>query len=209
LSRILSLTPVDFYCGNILSNCNDLWYCCLPVSFRRKLREAFVALINPLRPSLCFINGASDELHITLQPASLFNKLWYLLFVFFFVLTLLNPLFKALCDISLTRCFFYVDELLASRPTKLEKHPLSAVHDSLFIIFAVTVHIWRPPPVEGKRPLGRRRRRWENNIGMNFKETVGGVDCMHVAQGRVQWRSFMNTVMNLRFPQKAGRFLLS
>jgi hypothetical protein len=48
---------------------------------------------------------------------------------------------------------------------------------------------------EGKRPLGRPRRAWENNIGMNLREIkCEGVDWIHLAQHRVQ------TVMNLRVP---------
>jgi hypothetical protein len=43
--------------------------------------------------------------------------------------------------------FFYCGKLLAPRPTpKLEGHPLSAVRDCLFNIFAATFHIWRPSP---------------------------------------------------------------
>jgi hypothetical protein len=54
---------------------------------------------------------------------------------------------------------------------------------------------------EGKRPLGRPRRRWEENIRMNLGE-IGweGVDWMHLAQDRDQWRAVVNTVMNLRVP---------
>jgi hypothetical protein len=53
---------------------------------------------------------------------------------------------------------------------------------------------------EGKRPLGRSRRRW-GNIRMDLGETGWeGVDWMHLAQDRDQWRARMNTVMNLRVP---------
>jgi hypothetical protein len=45
------------------------------------------------------------------------------------------------------KLIFYGEELLAPRPTpKLEDHRLSAVRDCLFIIFAATLHIWRPSP---------------------------------------------------------------
>jgi hypothetical protein len=52
---------------------------------------------------------------------------------------------------------------------------------------------------EGKRPLGRPRRRWEDNIRMDLRE-IGweGVDWIFLAQGREQWQNLVNTVMNLR-----------
>jgi hypothetical protein len=54
---------------------------------------------------------------------------------------------------------------------------------------------------EGKRPLGRPRRRWVDNIKMDLREI--GLDDMHwidMAQDRDQWRALVNTVMNLRVP---------
>jgi hypothetical protein len=52
---------------------------------------------------------------------------------------------------------------------------------------------------EGKRPLGRPRRRWEDNIKMDLRETgIDGADWIRLALDRVQWRAFVNTVMNLR-----------
>jgi hypothetical protein len=54
---------------------------------------------------------------------------------------------------------------------------------------------------EGKRPLGRPRRRWEDNIKMDFRETgIDGANWIQLAQDRVQWRACVNTVMNLRIP---------
>jgi hypothetical protein len=54
---------------------------------------------------------------------------------------------------------------------------------------------------EGKRPLGRPRRRWEDNIKMNFRETgIDGANWIQLAQDRVQWRACVNRVMNLRVP---------
>jgi hypothetical protein len=52
-----------------------------------------------------------------------------------------------------------------------------------------------------KRPLGRPRHRWVDNIKMDLRE-IGwdGVDWIEVAQGRNQWRVLVNTVMNLRVP---------
>jgi hypothetical protein len=54
---------------------------------------------------------------------------------------------------------------------------------------------------EGKRPLGRPRRRWEDNIKMDLREiSIDGANWIQLAQDRVQWRVFVNTVMNLRVP---------
>ena len=53
---------------------------------------------------------------------------------------------------------------------------------------------------EGKRPLGRPSRRWEDNIKMDLQEVGGGGDWMELAQDRDRWRSLVNTVMNLRVP---------
>jgi hypothetical protein len=54
---------------------------------------------------------------------------------------------------------------------------------------------------EGKRPLGRLRRRWVDNIKMDLREIVwDGVDWMDMAQVREQWRALVNTVLNLRVP---------
>jgi hypothetical protein len=52
---------------------------------------------------------------------------------------------------------------------------------------------------EGKRPLGRPRRRWEDNIKMDLRETGNdGTNWNQLAQNRVQLRAFVKTVMNLR-----------
>ena len=53
---------------------------------------------------------------------------------------------------------------------------------------------------EGKRPLGRTRRRWEDNIKMDLQEVGGGGDWMELAQDRDRWRVLVNMVMNLRVP---------
>jgi hypothetical protein len=54
---------------------------------------------------------------------------------------------------------------------------------------------------EERKPLGRPRRRWEDNIRMDFREIAWGtVDWMHLALDRDQWRGLVNTVMNLRVP---------
>jgi hypothetical protein len=54
---------------------------------------------------------------------------------------------------------------------------------------------------EGKRPLGRPRRRWEDNIKIDLREIgIDGANWIQLAQDRVQWRACLNTVMNLRVP---------
>jgi len=53
---------------------------------------------------------------------------------------------------------------------------------------------------EGKTPLGRPRRRWEDNIKMDLWEVGGGGDWMELAPDRDRWRTLVNTVMNLRVP---------
>ena len=51
----------------------------------------------------------------------------------------------------------------------------------------------------GKRPLGKARRRWEDNIKMNLQEVgCGGMDWIELAQDSDMWRALVNTVMNLR-----------
>ena len=58
---------------------------------------------------------------------------------------------------------------------------------------------------EGKRPLGRPRRRWEDNIKMDLQEVRGGCeDWMELAQDRDRWRALVSTVMNLRVPKMRG-----
>jgi hypothetical protein len=62
----------------------------------------------------------------------------------------------------------------------------------------------------GKRPLGRPRRRWEENIKMNLQE-VGcrGVEWIKLAQDRGRRRALVNAVMNFRIPENSGNFLAS
>jgi len=60
---------------------------------------------------------------------------------------------------------------------------------------------------EGKRPLGRPRLRWEDNIKMDLQEVAcGGMDWIDLAQDRDKWRALVNAVMNLRVHKMRGIF---
>jgi hypothetical protein len=63
---------------------------------------------------------------------------------------------------------------------------------------AYNILVGRP---EGRRLLGRPRRRWEDNIKIDLGETgFEDVDWIHLAQDGDSWRALLNTVMNLRVP---------
>ena len=67
--------------------------------------------------------------------------------------------------------------------------------------------MWKP---EGRRPLGRPRPRWEDNIKMDLQEMgYGGMDWIDLAQDRDRWRALVTAVMNLRVPQNAASVLTS
>ena len=67
--------------------------------------------------------------------------------------------------------------------------------------------VWKP---EGKRPFGRPRLRWKNNIKMDLQEVGrGNMDWIELAQDRDRWRALVYVVMKLRVPLNAGNFLTS
>jgi hypothetical protein len=90
---------------------------------------------------------------------------------------------------------------------KLHNDELHNLHSSPNIVWVIKswsgeegrgvyrVLVGRP---EGKRPLGRPRHRWEDNIQLHLREMgIFVAKWIHLAQYRVQWRAFVNTVMNL------------
>jgi hypothetical protein len=63
---------------------------------------------------------------------------------------------------------------------------------------------------EGKKPLGRPRCRWEDNIEIDLQEVgCGDMDWIDLAQDKDRWRVLLNAVINLRVPQETGNFLTS
>jgi hypothetical protein len=63
---------------------------------------------------------------------------------------------------------------------------------------------------EGKKPLERRSRRWENNNKMDFREIGwGGMDWIDLAPNKGQWRVLVNMVKKFLVPLNAGKFLSS
>ncbi|KAJ4436519.1 hypothetical protein ANN_16550 [Periplaneta americana] len=70
---------------------------------------------------------------------------------------------------------------------------------------AYRVLVGRP---EGKRPSGRPRRRWEDNIKMDLREVgYDARDWINLAQDRDQWRAYVRAAMNLRYPEDVGELM--
>ena len=75
----------------------------------------------------------------------------------------------------------------------------------IYIYIYIGVHRVLVGKPEGKRPLGRPRRRWEDNIKMDLQEVEGGSgDWMELAQDRDRWRALVNTLRNPRVPKMRG-----
>jgi len=67
--------------------------------------------------------------------------------------------------------------------------------------------VWKP---EGKRSIGRPRRRWEDNIKMDLQEVgCGSIVWIDLAQDKNRWRTLVKAAMNLRVPYNARNFLNS
>jgi hypothetical protein len=62
---------------------------------------------------------------------------------------------------------------------------------------AYRILVGRP---ESRRPLGKPRRRWEDNIKMDLQDVGWGMDWIELAQDRDRWRSLANAVINFRVP---------
>jgi hypothetical protein len=62
---------------------------------------------------------------------------------------------------------------------------------------AYRILVGRP---EGRRQLGKHRRKWEDNIKMDLHEVGWGMDWIELAQDRDRWRALVNAVMNIRVP---------
>jgi hypothetical protein len=62
---------------------------------------------------------------------------------------------------------------------------------------------------EGKRPMGRPRRRWKDTIKADLEVGCGVMDWIELAQNRDRWWTLVNAVKNLQVPYNAGNFLTS
>jgi len=87
------------------------------------------------------------------------------------------------------------DDIVGSNPT-----------GCIDVYFQYRVLLEKP---EGRRPLGRSRRRWVDNIRMDLQLGCGYTDWIGLAQDRDRWRTLVSAIMNLRVPLNAGNFLTS
>jgi hypothetical protein len=109
-------------------------------------------------------------------------------------------------------------EELKNEWRKLHKEELDDLYCSLNILRVnksrrrrLAVHVTRIGEIRGSYtffvgkperiiPLGRNRRRWEDNIKIELSEVEGGMDCVDMAWDRNSWRTLVNAIMNLRVP---------
>jgi hypothetical protein len=86
---------------------------------------------------------------------------------------------------------------------KLHNDELHDLYSSPNIVMVIKSRRMRWAEHVARMDVGRSvyRRRWENNINMDLREIgIDGANWIRLAQDRVQWRAFVNTVMNLRVP---------
>ena len=103
--------------------------------------------------------------------------------------------------ISLYRLILRTLERFNRKPLRINLLLFKLLLEFIYL-FMFTVLVGKP---EGERPLGRPRRRWEDNIKMDFQEVGGGCgDWMELAQDRESWRALVSTVMSFVFHKMWG-----
>jgi hypothetical protein len=104
---------------------------------------------------------------------------------------------------NFTACIFHrilIVRLIKSRRMRWAGHVACMVEGR----GVYRVLVGRP---EGRRPMGRLRRRWEDNIKLDLRDIgIDGANWIQLAQDMVQWQASVNTVMNLRVPQRKQDF---
>jgi hypothetical protein len=103
-------------------------------------------------------------------------------------------LFSVILELLITYSSLSIIRMIKSRRMRLAGHVARMGENRN----AYRILVGKPG---GKRPLGRPRRRWVDNIKMDLRE-IGwdGLDWIDLAQDRDQWRALVNAVMNLRVP---------
>ena len=90
-----------------------------------------------------------------------------------------------------------------SRPWEPQTSLTSLTHYICQVYIFLHLIAYSTGKPERKRPLGRPRHRWEDNIKLDLREVgCGGADWMELAQGRDSWRALVNAVMNFGFHKK-------